>query len=774
MGASITLAGESLISQKQSKREALLVSKFVLANVPGLDTTLPVDRSAGVPQSDQIVHSVPVTREGYLATNKVVYSLMLGSDVGDFDFNWIGLVSAEDVLVIAAYVPRQQKRREIPPLQAGNNLTRNIILEYDGAQSLTGINVPASSWQFDFTADFTAINTKIDLLQVEIAKKVDLENWTPPAAVSLDGPVLVYPGSTNTYKITDYNRFSVFTASTTLGTVSVAADVVTLVVPTVAAAGLLTLDVLRDGNKASFKLPIGSASIVPPSITSPSNLATGVTLDPVLVSTPFAVYPAGYDVHKSSQWQIATDEAFTAVVFDRTSTTALETIKLSDFDIRLTPGKRFYGRVKHNGNTLSSDWLTATIFNTATTYIRQPAITFPTDGQVNVSPYAVLLGDAFSVYGGADTHIESRWQYSSVPDFSTVMIDSGWITSQLTSYKPAIEIPQKTVVYVRSKYKGQTLGETQWSLGVKFTTAAQLQGTYTKLPAGATIRMGHIGVEYNGKMFIQGGGDSSNNLLDTFWSYDPTAKSWSQEPSGMPRTGHAAGVIGGFLYIAGGTDNTSNSGGTASAYRYNFQTKAWSQIASMPYRLSHTRGAVVDGKFYVFAGIPDNAGDATYVLCCYDPATNAWTVKANGPNRYDHGMTAYGGKIYVAGGFFGNNGGSGGITGGWLNTLYCYDPATNTWSQLASIPFADPEGKGRWQGTLTAISGKLYWFGGGYYVNSYYRDLWVYDISNNAWAKVTDGAAAMGGRQGHSAVVMSGKILIYAGNGNRNDLWQIE
>ena len=50
MGASITLAGESLISQKQSKREALLISKFVLANVPGLDTTLPVDRAAGVPQ----------------------------------------------------------------------------------------------------------------------------------------------------------------------------------------------------------------------------------------------------------------------------------------------------------------------------------------------------------------------------------------------------------------------------------------------------------------------------------------------------------------------------------------------------------------------------------------------------------------------------------------------------------------------------------------------------------------------------------------------------
>ena len=259
MGASITLAGESLISQKQSKREALLVSKFILANVPGLDTTLPVDRAAGVPVAANIVHSVPVTREGYLATNKVVYSLMLGSDIGDFDFNWIGLVSAEDVLVIAAYVPRQQKRKEIPPLQAGNNLTRNIILEYDGAQSLTGINVPASSWQFDFTADFTAINSRIEQLQVELDNKADLNDVAAPVSVSLDGPVLVYPGSSNTFKITDFNRFSAYTVAATVGTATIAADTVTLAIASGAASGLTTLKVIRDGAESAFSVAIGVA-----------------------------------------------------------------------------------------------------------------------------------------------------------------------------------------------------------------------------------------------------------------------------------------------------------------------------------------------------------------------------------------------------------------------------------------------------------------------------------------------------------------------------------
>ena len=160
MGASITLAGESLIAQKLGAQQPLIVSRFVLANVPSLDPNAPVDRAAGKPAAGQIVATYDVTQKGYVNPNQVVYSLMMGSDVGDFDWNWIGLETAENVLLAVAYVPVQQKRRNIPPLQLGNNVTRNFLVVFDGAQALTGITIDASTWQHDFTVRLKGIDER--------------------------------------------------------------------------------------------------------------------------------------------------------------------------------------------------------------------------------------------------------------------------------------------------------------------------------------------------------------------------------------------------------------------------------------------------------------------------------------------------------------------------------------------------------------------------------------------------------------------------------------
>jgi hypothetical protein len=75
MGASITLAGESLIAQKQGAGEKLEIARFVLALVPGLDPNAPVDRAAGKPPSEQIVFTKAYDRKGYVSPNQVIYSL---------------------------------------------------------------------------------------------------------------------------------------------------------------------------------------------------------------------------------------------------------------------------------------------------------------------------------------------------------------------------------------------------------------------------------------------------------------------------------------------------------------------------------------------------------------------------------------------------------------------------------------------------------------------------------------------------------------------------
>lgn len=160
MGASITLAGESLIAKKQGAQQKLEVARFVLANVPGLDVSGAVNRAGIKPPAAQIVYTANVTRRGYVSPRQVIYSLMITSDVGDWDFNWIGLETTEGVLLAVAYVPLQQKRRNIPPTQIGNNITRNFLVEFSGAQQLTGITVDASTWQHDFTVRLTGIDER--------------------------------------------------------------------------------------------------------------------------------------------------------------------------------------------------------------------------------------------------------------------------------------------------------------------------------------------------------------------------------------------------------------------------------------------------------------------------------------------------------------------------------------------------------------------------------------------------------------------------------------
>lgn len=162
MGASITLAGESLIAQKLGSQQRLNVVRFIFANVPGLDPNTPVNRAAAKPPAAQIVHTyaIPEQNVGFVNPNQVVYSSMLGSDIGDFDWNWIGLETAEDVLLAVAYMPLQQKRKNIPPLQLGNNVTRNIMVVFDGAQALTGITIDAKTWQHDFTIRLKGIDER--------------------------------------------------------------------------------------------------------------------------------------------------------------------------------------------------------------------------------------------------------------------------------------------------------------------------------------------------------------------------------------------------------------------------------------------------------------------------------------------------------------------------------------------------------------------------------------------------------------------------------------
>jgi len=154
-----TTAGRDLIAQKQGAQQVLTLDRFVLANISGLDHTAPVNPEESVPAAGDIVWQGAVHRAGYVNPDQVVYSLLLGSNVGDFNFNWVGLLADDDTLVAVTYVPLQQKRAS-NGVSTGNNLTRNFLLAFTDAQATTQITVSAETWQIDFTARLDGIDER--------------------------------------------------------------------------------------------------------------------------------------------------------------------------------------------------------------------------------------------------------------------------------------------------------------------------------------------------------------------------------------------------------------------------------------------------------------------------------------------------------------------------------------------------------------------------------------------------------------------------------------
>ncbi len=169
----ITTAFEQWKAQEAAGGNTVVVDEFVLALVPGLDPNAPIDRSEGLPPAGQIVHRQAVNKTGVVNQNAVVYSITLGTEIGDFDFNWIGLVNkTSGTVAMIVHAPTQRKIANANG-QQGNALTRSFLMEYDGAASETGITVPAETWQIDFTARLTGID--------EMQRLINLDHYGPGA-----------------------------------------------------------------------------------------------------------------------------------------------------------------------------------------------------------------------------------------------------------------------------------------------------------------------------------------------------------------------------------------------------------------------------------------------------------------------------------------------------------------------------------------------------------------------------------------------------------------
>ncbi len=191
MASIITLAGERLFAAKAQANEQLDIDTFIFANVPNQDPTAPINREEALPAEHE-VHRQAVQQVGRINDNVVVYSTVLDSLTGPFEFNWVGMYSSvNQTLVAINHVPTASKTVTVLGT-AGNTLNRNFGIEYSGIADLTGIDVSPETWQLDFTARLSGM----DELTRQLAKDLNGKDWF------IDDGFKVEPRSTlNTFRI---------------------------------------------------------------------------------------------------------------------------------------------------------------------------------------------------------------------------------------------------------------------------------------------------------------------------------------------------------------------------------------------------------------------------------------------------------------------------------------------------------------------------------------------------------------------------------------------
>lgn len=230
-------------------------------------------------------------------------------------------------------------------------------------------------------------------------------------------------------------------------------------------------------------------------------------------------------------------------------------------------------------------------------------------------------------------------------------------------------------------------------------------------------RMGSTGALVGGNAYVMGGW-SGERLVDVL---DVATGTWYQPNAPLPTLNGAAGnflPVGGKLYFLNGINFAFQP--NDQVFLYDPSTGVWTTRDSWNpgYRLYAVAGVYQDK--IVFAGglIDEVDQEATYL---YDPATDTFAELAPHPSPTNDACGAMvGGTLYYFGGYKT-------VVGEVLPSVWALDIASNTWTAKADMPI------GRAGGTAKAIDGKIYIIGGDDWVTVDPRVL-VYDPATDSFS----------------------------------------
>lgn len=209
-------------------------------------------------------------------------------------------------------------------------------------------------------------------------------------------------------------------------------------------------------------------------------------------------------------------------------------------------------------------------------------------------------------------------------------------------------------------------------------------------PAQLPFALNHVAAAaYGGKVYVAGGFDGGDVETDRFLEYDPATDRWSQmPPMKRARGGAAAAVVGDKLYVIDGAPQPYGIEDPEPPYAlleaFDFRTRTWSTLAPPPAAVHHFGAAVVDGKIYIAGGRVDHESSSN-VFASYDPATDRWTRLGSLPEGKisSMGVVSAGGKLVI----FGGDDEVGWEDGGGFvsPTAWAYDPETRRWTRLPDL-----------------------------------------------------------------------------------------
>lgn len=170
MSQVITNAFENYWQSCLTAEQPVVLDEFILADIPNLDITSPIDPDAGLPPESQIVHRQNVDQRGRINNNAVAYTIVMDTTVGDFSFNAMYLRNkANGVIGMIVYKGRETKlKTDQTTGQTGNSLVKSMLMGYDQAAEATLTHVDAGTWQIDYAARLRGMDEDIRQLQADL------------------------------------------------------------------------------------------------------------------------------------------------------------------------------------------------------------------------------------------------------------------------------------------------------------------------------------------------------------------------------------------------------------------------------------------------------------------------------------------------------------------------------------------------------------------------------------------------------------------------------